>query len=130
MAKKKTNPRLTVNDIIEMVAKSSTLTKDQVKECFTKYADLYKALMASDNTAFNFTMPLPYIGTFQSKRYTGKKKGSTYIVGNFTGGYTEKVVEEDQPDFVIPSFVIKPEIKEMRKEASKTRWTKGKEQDV
>ena len=31
MAKEKTNPRLTVEDIVELIAKKSTLTKSQVK---------------------------------------------------------------------------------------------------
>lgn len=130
MAKVKTNPRLTTLDIIEMVAKSCSLTKDQVKECFTQYAELYKALMTSENTAFDFEMPLPYIGTFRSRRYYGKKKGSTYIIHNFKGEYIEKTVDEDRPDYVLPVFIVKPEIKNMRKKASKLRWTKGKEQNV
>ena len=78
MAKEKTNPRLTTEDIIELIAKKSTLTKSQVKECFVEFADLYKSLMGSDNTPEDFTMPLPYIGTFKLKKYKGMKKGSTY----------------------------------------------------
>ena len=68
MAKEKTNPRLTTEDIIELIAKKSTLTKSQVRECFTEFADLYKALMGSDNTPEDFTMPLPYVGTFKLKK--------------------------------------------------------------
>lgn len=119
----KTNARLRTNDIIELIAKKSTLNKSQVKECFVEFAELYKSLMGSDNTPEDFTMPLPYIGTFKLKKYKGMKKGSTYKVGNFTAGVLEtKIVKEDQPDFNLPMFNIKPEIREMRKAASKRRW--------
>ena len=127
MAKEKTNPRLTTEDIIELIAKKSTLTKSQVRECFTEFADLYKALMGSDNTPEDFTMPLPYVGTFKLKKYKGMKKGSTYKIGTFEKGNLEtRVVEEDQPDFNLPTFNVKPEIREMRKEASKRRWYKDR----
>ena len=121
----KTNPRLTKEDIVELIAKKSTLTKAQVQECFFEFAEFYKALMASENTPSDFTMPLPYIGTFKLKKYKGMKKGSTYKMGNFTKGALEtKIVEEDQPDFNLPYFVVKPEIRDSRKEASKKQWFK------
>ena len=125
MALEKTNPRLTTTDIVELIAKKSNLTKSQVQECFQEFAELYKSLMASENTPSDFTMPLPYIGTFKLKKYKGMKKGSTYKIGNFKKGILETViVEEDQPDFNLPFFVVKPEIRESRKEASKKQWYK------
>lgn len=127
MAKVRNNPRLAGSDVIDLVAKKSTLTKTQVKECFFEFAELYKSLMASDNTPEDFTMALPYIGTFKLKKFKGMKKGDIYKVGNFTGGLETKVAQEDYPDFNIPMFNIKPEIREMRKEASKRRWCLDRE---
>jgi hypothetical protein len=122
---KKTNARLTVEDVVSLIAKGSDLTKDQVTECFRGYANLYISLMESDNTPSDFTIPLPYIGTFKLKKYQGKKKGSTYKIGDFrTGEMRTVVVEEDQPDFNLPYFVVKPAIRESRKDASKRRWIK------
>ena len=123
MAVEKTNPRLTTTDIVELIAKKSNLTKSQVRECLQEFAELYKSLMASDNTPSDFTMPLPYVGTFKLKKYKGMKKGSTYKIPDWdNGGSIIKVAEEDRPDFNLPVFVVKPEIREARKEASKRQW--------
>lgn len=127
MAKPKENSRLTTEDIVSLLSKRSNLTKAQIKECFIVFAELYNALMCSENTPFDFTMPLPYIGTFKSRVYHGKKKGSTYFVGFDKENRQKVVVEEDRPDFVLPVFVVKPEIARLRKEASKKRWSKGYE---
>ena len=123
MAVRKMNPRLTTKDIITLVAQQSSLTKAQVEECFRTYAELYMSLLGSENTPNDFTMPLPYIGTFKMRKYEGMKKGSTYKIPDWdNGGSIIKVAEEDRPDFNLPVFVVKPEIRESRKEASKRQW--------
>ena len=127
MAVEKTNPRLTTADIVELIAKKSNLTKQQVRECLQEFAELYKSLMASDNTPSDFTMPLPYIGTFKMRKSVGMKKGSTYkIKENFTkeSKLITKVCEEDRPDFYLPYFVISDKYKSTRKEVSKSMWYK------
>ena len=129
MAVEKTNPRLTTTDIVELIAKKSNLTKSQVRECLQEFAELYKSLMASDNTPSDFTMPLPYIGTFKMRKYEGMKKGSTYkIKENFTkeSKLITKVCEEDRPDFYLPYFSISDKYKSTRKEVSKSMWYKEK----
>ena len=129
MAVRKMNPRLTTKDIITLVAQQSSLTKAQVEECFRTYAELYMSLLGSENTPNDFTMPLPYIGTFKMRKYEGMKKGSTYkIKENFTkeSKLITKVCEEDRPDFYLPYFSISDKYKSTRKEVSKSMWYKEK----
>ena len=80
MAVEKTNPRLTTTDIVELIAKKSNLTKSQVRECLQEFAELYKSLMASDNTPSDFTMPLPYVGTFKLKKYGAMSSNAGLII--------------------------------------------------
>lgn len=121
------NPRLTTKDIITLVAQQSSLTKTQVDECFHTYADFYMSLLSSENTPNDFTMPLPYIGTFKMRKYKGMKKGSTYKVKESLTKEAKlltKVCEEDRPDFYTPYFTIKSKYKDTRKEVSKSMWYK------
>ena len=130
MGEKKTNPRLTSSDLYILIARrSKNLNMEQVKECFTIYADLYRTLMNSEKTAFDFEFPLPHLGIFTQRRHHGKKAGAPIRIFDWeTRTYHDGILKEDRPDYVRPMFKLKRSIYEERKNASKRRWIKGWEQ--
>ena len=124
---RKNNPRVLTPDVYTYCANATSLTQDQVKECFEAYGRMIDALINSDTRDSSITVVLPLIGKFSFKVVKGRKAGSTYLkpnVKNFgdNPNLTPTLVEEDQPDY--ERLVFKPNRglqKQLRAVTSK-RW--------
>ena len=124
---KKNNPRALIEDVIKYCSDSSSLTHDQVKECFEAYSKLIDSLITSSTRDSSMTVVLPYIGVFRFKQIKGKKAGSTYLspeVKKFgdTPKLTRVTIEEDQPDYERVVFKIKPSIQKELREFTENKW--------
>lgn len=112
MIKRKSGmPRIQSTDLYSIIAKHSSLTVRQVRECFDVYHDVVSGLAGDAfKTNTNFYIPLPKIGWFYFKDYKGQKKGSTYCLPrkHEDGSWTreEVVLEEDRPSFQLLEFTF------------------------
>ena len=98
-----TNPRLDANTIINYLCTNSSLTKDQIRECFHVYSEMLVDLTESKYFNNDLTIVLPSIGQFYFGKKTGRKKGSTYCAFN---GSTKQILvqEENKPDYYMLKF--------------------------
>ena len=100
---KMTNPRLDANTIINYVCANSSLTREQVRECFHVYSEMLTDLTASNYFNNELTIVLPSMGQFYFGKQAGRKKGSTYCA--LRGLDRQMVVqEEDKPDYYMLKF--------------------------
>ena len=98
-----TNPRLDANTVINYLSTNSSLTKDQVRECFHAYAQMLVDITESKYFNNDLTIVLPSIGQFYFGKRAGRKKGSTYCA--FKGQDKQILVqEENKPDYFLLKF--------------------------
>lgn len=111
---KKTTPRITSDDVYSYIANHSSLTREQVKECFCSYQEMMQTIIQSDNRSDDLTIAVPKLGVFYFHKKKGKK-GSTYVVPvNFTTEYER--VTGDTPNYVQLKFTVARYLKnQMRK---------------
>lgn len=126
--KKKDNPRLHSQDIYRFIARQSSLTAEQVQECFDVYCKLIKGIVATEVKSENLEIPLPKLGSFIFKVHKGRKKGTTYRVPIATRSSTfkEVVLEEDEPDYDRLTFKVRTTIQNELKQISKEKRIKEK----
>lgn len=120
---KKDKQKQTGAETISLIAKQSSLTQDQVRECFLTFREMIDVIIKS-NYSSDLEFSLPYIGTFSFTKKKGKKKGSTYIVPQTDGTVINKTLEEDRPDYNFIRFDIRPEIQKLTREISEDRFMK------
>lgn len=121
MAKKKNSQ--TATDIINTLARTTSLSQAQVKEVFVALECLMNAL-AKSNYAQDLSITIPYLGKITFSEKKGKKAGSTYKQASGFGGNrkTEIVtIEEDEPDYLRLKFDFMPKIQNLVKEESRNR---------
>lgn len=122
---KKTNPRLLNIDVYNYIAENSSLTIEQVKECFKVYCNFVKALSCNIHRPKELTIPLPNLGHFYYLVVKGRKKGSTYKIPKQFGKDTSDkeiitiTLEEDEPNFDKIRFKVSPTLLNELKESSK-----------
>lgn len=100
---KMTNPRLNANTIINYLSTNSSLTKDQVRECFNAYAEMLIDLTESNYFNTDLSIALPSIGKFYFGKKAGRKKGSTYCAFHGTSKQI-RTQEKDKPSFYMLKF--------------------------
>lgn len=115
----KNNPRLLSTDIYTYIASNSTLTKDQVMECFIVYSQMIEELVTSKNKTKELEITLPHIGYFcfrneKSRRHKGKEY---YMPINFTNE-KKKVIVDKTATFERMKFKVFPKLQEKLKEAT------------
>ena len=119
---RKTNPRLDANTVINYICTNSSLTTDQIRECFHAYSQMLVDI--TENKYFNndLTIVLPSIGQFYFGKKVGRKKGSTYCT--FKGQNKQILVqEENKPDYYLLKFKAYNRIKQaIRKNTEFTKY--------
>lgn len=117
---------ITGSQIINLIAKQSSLTEKQVKECFETFRFFLDKMIESNNSV-DTKISIPYLGKFVFKKKTGLKKGTEYKVPIVGSNEVElRVVEEDQPDYYRLFFEVKPEIQHDLREISSNRFLRKK----
>lgn len=144
---KKTNQRLTNADILELIARQTSLTKAQCKEFSDAYSTLFKRMVCSEYIEDGFEFPVMDILTIKLKERRGVKKGDTYKMVDVDRDETGKfiipadhpkgaqlpiktmIATEDKPDFLMPYMRIRPSIREAIRKSSEEAWIKRHEKD-
>lgn len=117
---KKENPRILSSDIYSFIANNTSLTKDQVKECFGSYYDLINQILNSNNLKEDLTISFPRMGKFYFHIRKGRKKGSTYKFPiEFSDEMETIVLEEDEPNYLQLKFEVSNILKKNFKERTK-----------
>ena len=101
---KMTNPRLDANTVINYLSTNSSLTKEQIRECFHAYSQMLVDLTESNYFKNDLTVVLPSIGQFYFNKKAGRKKGSTYCAFNGATNKQILVQEKDKPDYYMLKF--------------------------
>lgn len=132
--------RVKVNstDIITSVAKYSELTKDQTNQVIHNFALLLREVMLSETCPENVAITFANLGKFVLKKKDGLKAGSVVKAPLDFGKtrdengkilFTERVLEEDDPDYQRIFFEVSPKLRREIKEMSIKRLNKKKGSD-
>lgn len=119
---KKDTPRIINNDIYTAVAKRTSLTKEQIQECFKAYSEIVLEFAEVSNKPLDFAISLPYIGYLQYQRYHNNKTKVSGALRYFTDG--ANVVDADLSKFKTNkewdrlTFSVQPAIQRRIKEKS------------
>lgn len=118
-------------EMCRLVAKSTYLTTEDVREVFRTYRNVVESLIDSDSF-INYSFSIPYFAVVQTKYIAGRKAGTkTKVPYSFllkdpkAEGYRIDVVEEDEPGHDTFHIKIKSDIKDKLKERSKERYAKA-----
>lgn len=110
------NAVLLKGDIYKYIANNSSLTQEQVKECFTTYRNMLEGIFNSECFDSNIEIPIPFIGVFYFSIRHGRKKGSTYKMPNkFTNEVYEVTLDEDETDYPNLKFRISKGLRDIVK---------------
>lgn len=106
--------------MINAIASSSSLTREQVTECFETLRLVLIELVKSRTRGYiddKTKIYLPKVGYFYFRKLKGAKKGTKYIcpVGT-TGRKTEKILDKDRPDRYILHFKVIKSINDFARE--------------
>lgn len=111
-----------------LVAKSTYLTEEDVKNVFRTYRSVIDNLIENDNFV-NYSFSIPYFATVQTRYIKGVKAGTEIKMPNAfltkdknAKGYQIKVIEEDRVGHDNFSVKIKKEIKDKLRECSEARY--------
>ena len=122
---KKSNQRILANDLYPCIARNTSLTVPQVRECFNAYYDIIMAVIESDYKDSNMQIALPKIGLFYFTRKKGYKKGAKFKIPNLTNGEEDVIIlEEDEPDYEQIRFRIYNRIKNKNKQLTRKKYLK------
>lgn len=114
------------SQIIDLIAKQSSLTEKQVQECFQTFRLFIDKIIESNNSV-NTKISIPYFGKIVFKQKKGLKKGTEYKVPIVGSNEVEiRIVEEDQPDYYRLFCEIKPEIQKNLRDISSDRFLRKK----
>lgn len=121
-AKKKTNPRILSKDIYSYIAHNSSLTVNQVRECFDTYYSMMIDLASSGYRMNDLTVCFPKLGSFYFIKIKGRKKGTVYhlpLVNEDSSKSATITLEKDEPSFSKMRFRCSPTLLKKLKEVSK-----------
>ena len=111
---KKNNPRILAKDLYSYIAANTSLTREQVQECFQSYSNMIMELVESKYSTNDLTITLPHLGNFYFQYFKGRKNGSTY----FQWGKTH--VANNEPSFYRIKFKAYNKVNAALKEKTKT----------
>lgn len=103
----KKNPRILKYDVLSYIASNSSLTQQQVGECFDTYAKMLEEVFCSKYIEETMTIPLLQVGTFYLKERRGRRKGSTYtlpITNKKKGEIKTIILDKNEPTTYKLSF--------------------------
>lgn len=148
MPAKKDNQRLTNKDIIDLIAKQTSLTRGQCKEFMDAYSKLFKSIVCSEYIEAGFEFPIMDILVIRFKEKKGMQVGDTYKICDlekdekgrfiFPKGFKKgdkipmkTVVNEIQrPNYLQPYFRFAPSLREKIKEATKKTYIKNHKEEM
>ena len=122
---KKTNQRILMPELCSFIAKNTSLTTSQVRECFNAYADMLNALIENDYKSPDIEIVLPKIGIFYFTMKKGRKKGQKIKLPNLTNGGEDVIIlEEDEPDYEMIKFRIYRNLKDRNRQVTRKKYLK------
>lgn len=125
---KKNYQRILSSDIYSFISKNTSLSKEQVRECFQAYYKMLYSLIESEYKSPDMQIVLPNIGNFYFTRKKGKKKGQKIKIPNLTNGGEDVIIlEEDEPDYEIIKFRIYTRLKNKNKQLTRKKYIKDGE---
>jgi hypothetical protein len=119
--------------IVKKMAKTTTLTVDQIHEAVNLYTGFISQYLRSDICPDDVRITIPNLGKISFKKKKGLKAGSTYkspldfgLTKDENGKaiMIDKTVEEDQPDYLRVWFDASPTLQKDVRSASEKRWRK------
>lgn len=110
-------------DVIDVLAKTSSLTEEQVKEVFVTFRDFIDKIIDNSYTQ-NIDIMIPYFGKIKMKYKKGRKAGTDYYIPYRDTEDNHRVVTEDEPSYLRFFVEVKPEIQSKLKEVSMKRLNK------
>lgn len=102
--KTKDNSRLYQEEVERYIASQTSLTKNQVKECFKSYAEMIKLIYSDNHIEKDMTIPLPYLGKFYLSKRNGRKDGTKYLLPDLYGGRGDWIVAKNEPSYYLLKF--------------------------
>lgn len=148
MGIKKDNQRLTNKDIIELVAKQTSLTKAQCKEFMDAYSKLFKSIVCSEYIEAGFEFPIMDILTIRFKEKKGMQIGDSYRIIDmekddkgkfvFPEGFqkgdklpVKTVVNEiRRPNYLQPYIRFAPTLREKIKETTRQNYVNSHREEL
>lgn len=119
----KGDPKATTKDIYVAIARKTSLTTNQVKECFMAYKEILTCMAESPNRPLNYAVTLPHMGYFQFIRR--HQDPNRKIGGQVRNVDMSKLVIKDEYDSL--EFVPYRTLRQYVKESSYQRIKKTKE---
>lgn len=111
---KKETPRIVAKDVYRFISNNSSLSKEQVKECFDTYGKMMEELLDSDDRPNDLTIVVPKIGVFRFFKVKAKK-GSTYVVPTCKKNEYRRITA-DRPSYVQLKFEVAKKLRDRLRE--------------
>jgi hypothetical protein len=125
---RKKNPSILSEQVYRDIAIATSLSQDQVRECFMGYRDMLTFYLTMENKPNDLEIAVPHLGTITFKHVEGKKKGDTYkIRSSFEKDAKEIIVtiEEDQPNYERIWIAPKSDLQKKLRTVREKVWRKN-----
>lgn len=116
---KKDTPRIVAKDVYQYICNNSSLTREQVKECFDVYQSMIISILNSENLDSEMTVSIPKVGFFRMVKKEGRKNTKIVVPIPSEKGKAE-IKYGDTPSYLQLKVEVSNKLKVMLKENTKS----------